>query len=471
LDGRVRGAAAIGTGRPVALTDNVPRSAVPQPRGSTRAAIRADPNDPAVPTPTRPRRLLMVAFHFPPLAGSSGIQRTLRLVQHLPALGWQPIVLTASPLAYEATSEDLLAEVPAGTLVERAFALDSARHISLRGRHLAALSRPDRWMTWRFDAVRRGLRLIRQHRPDAIWSTYPIATAHTIGAKLQAASGLPWVADFRDPMAQEGYPADPITWRRFSAIEQDAARQAAICTFTTPGTLASYRARYPAAAPRMQLLENGYDEGSFVRAEAAARGRGPLEPGRIVLLHSGIVYPSERDPTGLFRALASIKAAGTPLLRVRFRAAVHDALLHELAARHGVADLIEVAPPLPYLEALEEMMRADGLLVLQAANSNEQVPAKLYEYLRAGRPILCLSDAAGDTWRVLEAAGLRHMASLVEPASIEALFGRFARDGADGLMASEAAVAGASREGRAARLARLLAACVDAAAPRAGEAA
>ena len=43
----------------------------------------------------------MVAFHFPPLAGSSGIQRTLRFVQHLPALGWEPIVLSAHPRAYE----------------------------------------------------------------------------------------------------------------------------------------------------------------------------------------------------------------------------------------------------------------------------------------------------------------------------------------------------------------------------------
>jgi hypothetical protein len=43
----------------------------------------------------------MIAYHFPPLAGSSGIQRTLRFVQHLPALGWQPLVLTASRQAYE----------------------------------------------------------------------------------------------------------------------------------------------------------------------------------------------------------------------------------------------------------------------------------------------------------------------------------------------------------------------------------
>ena len=59
----------------------------------------------------------MVAYHFPPLAGSSGIQRTLRFVQHLPALGWQPLVLSADPRAYEQTSDDLMRDVPAATVV------------------------------------------------------------------------------------------------------------------------------------------------------------------------------------------------------------------------------------------------------------------------------------------------------------------------------------------------------------------
>jgi hypothetical protein len=185
-----------------------------------------------------------------------------------------------------------------------------------------------------------------------------------------------------------------------------------------------------------------------------------LEPGRIVLLHSGIVYPSERDPTELFKALARIKAAGASPLRVRFRAAVHEALLRELAERHGVGDMIELAPQLPYVDALQEMLRADGLLLMQAANCNEQVPAKLYEYLRARRPVLCLSDAAGDTWRVLESSGLQHMADLADAGSIALLLERFVRQGSSGLLPSDQAVAAASREGRATSLAHWLERCV-----------
>src|SRR5262245_14173538 len=102
------------------------------------------------------KRVLMIAYHFPPLAGSSGIQRTLRFVQHLPSFGWDPCVLTAAPLAYERTSNDLLSDVPPNVPLKRAFALDTARHLSIGGRYPGFLALPDRWMTWRFDAVRQG---------------------------------------------------------------------------------------------------------------------------------------------------------------------------------------------------------------------------------------------------------------------------------------------------------------------------
>jgi len=94
----------------------------------------------------------MIAYHFPPLAGSSGIQRTLRFAQQLPELGWEPLVLTADARAYERTSDDLLDEVPSGLVVKRAFALDTARQLSVGGRYFGRLARPDRWMTWRFGA-------------------------------------------------------------------------------------------------------------------------------------------------------------------------------------------------------------------------------------------------------------------------------------------------------------------------------
>ena len=412
----------------------------------------------------RPRRLLMIAYHFPPLRGSSGIQRTLRFVQHLPKFGWEPLVLTASPRSYEDTSPDQMGEVPEGTVVERAFALNTARHLSLFGRYPGALAVPDRWATWRFGAVPAGMAMIRRYRPDAIWSTYPIATAHVIGAQLARRSGLPWIADFRDPMAQDGYPSDPRAWKAYREIEEHALREARSVVFTTPGCAELYRDRYPdIARDKSVVIENGYDEETFARAESERRSAASTSRSkdRFVLLHSGVIYPDERDPRPLFEALGRLKRTGALTaagFSLRLRASSYDAMLATLATMHDVTDLIAIEPPIPYHAALQEMLDVDGLLILQASNCNQQIPAKLYEYVRARRPVLALTDPVGDTAVTLRHAGLTSIARLDDATSIaEAIPAFIARVRADGeAIATPEAIAASSREGRARSLAHLL---------------
>lgn len=410
------------------------------------------------------RRVLMVSFQFPPMAGTSGVQRALRFAQQLPALGWSPSILTAHPRVHAHTGDDLVGEIPAGLPVRRAFALDAARHLAVAGRYPGVLARPDRWHSWLLGAVPAGLKLIRETRPDAIWSTYPIPTAHLIGYWLSRLSGLPWVADFRDPMAHDGYPADPVLWRSFAAVERKVFAQAARFTFTTPGAARLYAKRFPAAAERIRVIENGYSEDAFQQAERAAastaRDAAATAAPR-VLLHSGVVYPDWRSPVRLFEALAAAKAAGrvdATRLRLRFRATAHDDFVRDLAARHGVADLVELAPTLPYADALAEMLRADGLLLLQSNDCNDQIPAKAYEYLRARRPVLTLADPAGDTAQLMRRAELPHGAALEDGPGVAAALDRFLDDLFHDRAALPAprAVAAASRESRTGELARVL---------------
>ncbi len=379
----------------------------------------------------------MIAYHFPPLTGSSGVQRTLRFVQQLTALGWQPIVLTADSRAYETTSNDLLADVPAGTTVRRAFALDTARHLQFAGRYLGWMARPDRWISWKFAAIREGLKLIEEFKPDVIWSTFPIATAHVIASSLHRKTGIPWVADFRDPMAhvaaKVSFPADPRTWQSYLAVEADAVARARYCVFTAPGAARMYQHRYPYAADRMVVLENGYDEESFSAVALQAQTAEVQEVCKrpLLMLHSGIIYGLERDPTQLFVALGRLKnsgALGPADLRIRFRASVNDDLLQKLAQTHGVQDFIELCPAVPYREALAEMMAVDALLVMQSNHCNDQLPAKIYEYLRAGRPILGLTDPNGDTAGVLRLAGLNTMARLDSAEEIACAIHTMVRD-------------------------------------------
>ena len=413
------------------------------------------------------KRVLMIAFHFPPLAFGSGIQRTLSFVRHLPALGWQPAVLTVAARAHSEIDWNSTQAVPPSVQVTRAFTLDAKRDLSIRGHYFEGAARPDRWASWHIDGVRQGLRIVKQWRPDVIWSTYPIPTAHRIAATLHAKSGIPWIADFRDPMLQSDYPKEPALRRSFGHIERSTIQAARFSVFTTPGAVRSYRASYPDAAGRIVLLENGYEEDWFLSLPPRGMPDSSLSEAPLLLLHSGVVYPEERDPEQLFIALSRLQRAGTltpQQLRIRFRASHHDDLLRRLAQQHGVADWLDIAPAISHREALAEMMQVDALLIMQAANCNNQIPAKLYEYLRAGRPIGALADPAGDTAAALLQAGVTEIAPLDSAAAIEAWLPAFVSKArmSTARIPDPAAVTAASRGERTKLLAGLLERAVNA---------
>jgi len=369
----------------------------------------------------------MVAFHFPPLVGSSGIQRTLRFAQYLPDFGWRPVILVPSTNAYEDRDLSTLDQIPPGCDVVRVPSLDTGRHLSIAGRYPGFLAMPDRWASWAWLAPAMGANACRRFGAKALWSTYPIATAHRIGASIARRTGLPWIADFRDPMLQDGYPEDAARRRAFNRLEDEIADVSARMVFVTPSALRTYRSRYPTLdETHFVLIENGYDESVFASIGAISP---PARQGRpLVLVHSGIVYPSERDPTALFVALGRLKNAGSirpGQFLLRFRAPVHGDLLRALANRNDVAEFVEVSPPIPYREAVAEMLTSDGLVVMQANNCNEQIPAKVYEYVRAGRPILGLADPAGDTGHFLIRQARGPVAALESAEGIESAFSAF----------------------------------------------
>ena len=363
-------------------------------------------------------KILMTAFHFPPQAGSSGVLRTLNFVKYLPEYGWQPTVLSAHPRAYEERRDDLLSAIPNSVRVIRAQAVDAARHLSVFGKYPLLFALPDRWGAWLFDAVRQGKAEIRRSRPDLIWSTYPISTAHLVGLSLARASGRPWIADFRDPMINGDYPGDRWQRRAWSAIESRVLNESALCVFTTDDAAQTYRERYPASADKCVVIANGYDEAAFTDVCPQRPGVGS---DTLLLLHSGIIYPQDRDPSPFFAAVRGLLEAHVldpACLCIRFSATGHEKEVRAAAHAYGLDDVVDIAPPIPYAEALAEMMGADALLVFQASAFNGQIPAKIYEYLRAGRPVLALVDPAGNTAKTLASFEAVTQASIVDPQRI-----------------------------------------------------
>lgn len=421
------------------------------------------------------KRILMIAYHFPPIHGSSGLQRTLSFTRYLPEFGWEPLVLTTSPRAYPRVTEDQLADIPVGLRVTRAFALDSARHLSIAGQYMQWTALPDRWVTWFAGAVPQGLRLIRRYKPDVLWSTQPIGTAHLIGLALHKLTGTPWVADFRDPMTEvdpitgQNWPPDRRVWRARRAIEHRTLLASSRAVFVTHGSLEIHRERYPAlAGPHWSVIGNGYDEESFSDAENLVPRQSPKRD-RLILVHSGLLYPTpDRDPSAFFAAIRLLKSKGcisAANLKIVLRASGHDERYRKQILEHAIEDIVFLEPALGYRQALAEMLSADGLLLFQGYASNFAVPAKFYEYLRARRPIFAMVDAKGDTAQCLNHAAVGKLVPLDSSEGIAAGLNDFLAGLRRGVepVASDAEIARHSRKSKTAELAALLDSLIGAA--------
>jgi len=363
------------------------------------------------------QKLLLVAYHFPPIQGSTGTSRTVAFSKYLRDFGWEVCVLTINASAYEFISKENESLVPKYVRVHRAWGLDALRNLSVFGKYPLFLALPDRWQSWIVGAIFRGSAIIRDWRPDVIMTTYPIPSAHVIGWILSKKFNVPWVAEFRDPMLQSDYPAG--RWKRwaFEKIENIIFSNAKEIVVTTDSCRKMYLERYPRwKVSHITTVSNGFDPSLFgENIKRKGKVRAISRSNTLVLLHSGLLYPSERNPSHFFHAVRFLLDDGffqTIDVEFRFRASGNEERYIKEVDELGIGSYIRFLPQIPYTKAIEEMTTADALMIFQASNCNSQIPAKVYEYMICQRPIFALTDIEGETGRLLRSVGVESIASL-----------------------------------------------------------
>jgi hypothetical protein len=347
------------------------------------------------------RGLLVVAFHYPPDNSSTGVLRSLKFTRHLLDMGWRSHVLTVDPAVYAHRDPALEAQIPPDVSVARLPCRDAKQRWSIAGRYPAIVEVPDRFGSWRGPAIRAGHALIANGAVQAIYSTYPLPSAHLIALALKRRSSLPWIADFRDPWAGGG--GHGWRYRVDAWLERQVVHAADRVLANTEALREDFLARYPALpASRFVTLPNGYDEADFADLPAADRTQ-------FHIVYPGSINRSNRDPTPLLQAIGALLRAGrlprelTRITLLGCGPVGSQPWVGELLATEGLTDLTQViVDRVPYRDSLHQLARAGLLVVLnEAAGENREdlayarlmVPAKVYEYLRLGRSFLVLCGA------------------------------------------------------------------------------
>jgi glycosyltransferase involved in cell wall biosynthesis len=409
-------------------------------------------------TERRPRALV-VTYHFPPDA-NIGTMRTLRVVRQLAQQGLDVTVLTSHPQTYRPgtpVDDSLLLRVPSSVRVVRARSyrgFETLKSLARRGTAVpgtgqvpgttglrlpavsssapaarrspllqvldvidAALAIPDQEAAWLLPAITRGVTTCARWRPDVIYSSAPAWTGQLVAGALAAALRCPWVADFRDPWGRAPWRGDRFRFAVAAArgLEHLVVRRADKIVFVSQGNRTEFADHYgPQVASKFEVVPNGCDISEFDDVP-----RPPVETDRFTLLHAGSLYAG-RTPVPLLRAIhAAIHQGIVDPERFRLRFLGANALgmseLTTLCQDLGLSRLVEFAPRVSRAESLQAMMSASSLLLLQPGHS-VAVPAKVYEYLAAGRPILAIAE--GETADIVEASGVGIVAASTDEAGI-----------------------------------------------------
>jgi glycosyltransferase involved in cell wall biosynthesis len=366
---------------------------MPKPLGKTRVGVAASSRP-------GPRRVLVLAYFFPPLGGA-GVQRSLKFVRYLPGHGWQPTVITTRSRAYPAHDESLLDEVPAGVRVVR------VREIRLLPRVAVVLhqlrlkplywiaSWPDEAGTWAVGALLAAWREARRSAPAAIFSTSAPFSAHLAALALHRLTGIPWVADFRDEWAENpAVGAQPAWRRRLNRACERAITRHASCVVVAADAYSIDGA--PRDGARRTTITNGVDPADLDGAVAVRLGAG-----RFRISHVGTLY-GPQDLAEVTAALTRLVNSGAMDPREVVLRVVGNVWLRDLAGAVPVE--LEQTGYVEHPRALGEMRAADVLL-LYVDPESRATAGKLFEYLASERPILCVTRPDTLAWELVSAWG------------------------------------------------------------------
>jgi glycosyltransferase involved in cell wall biosynthesis len=358
------------------------------------------------------KRVLMVSNCYPPMA-SPGALRSAKFAKYLPEFGWEPVVL--SPRGGWSSAMGM-AEVD-GVRVVRTAHLGAVEAVAAGAvksqsggakakvvRALRTFVYPDRVGPWYPFALAAGVRLMRAERFDALYSTAPSLVNHAAAMHLSRMFGVPWVADFRDLWTLAPfYTATGTRARLDRRLEGRIMRHADAVATVSNQCAEAFRGEYPDAADKVHVIRNGYDPDDLPPAA-------PPPPGPFVLTYAGMFYAGRRDPSGLFAALAALRAEGA-LPPEGFRMDIigdPDPVVLRMVDEAGVGDLVRHTGRLSYAETLARLSASSALCVITFTDDGAQgeMTTKLFEYIGVGRPILALAIPGSELGEVVSSGGL-----------------------------------------------------------------
>lgn len=364
------------------------------------------------------KKVLIITYYWPP-SGGAGVQRWLKFAKYLPQYGWEPIIYTPENPDFAIEDQSLLKDVSPqlkvlktriwepyeiyktligkkGQKVNVSFSgADKKQNrihklaLALRGNLLI----PDPRCFWINPSVKYLQKYIQQNPVDAVISTGPPHSMHLIARKLHKVTGLPWIADFRDPWTNIDFYkelklsalSDSIHHRLEKAVLREA--NSVVCVTPTWCRELSALGNVP-----VEIVHNGYDEDDV-------QNSAPEVDNTFSLVHIGSINAA-RNPQVLWRALSQLLPVDAGLrehLKIRFVGNVEECVLKDIE-KYELGNYVDNLGYMSHDKAIAFQQNSPVLLLLvnNTPNAKGILTGKLYEYMASGRPVLTIGHVQSD---------------------------------------------------------------------------
>lgn len=371
------------------------------------------------------KKVLYIVYYYPPVGGS-GVQRGVKFSKYLPEQGWESIVLTASPaLVKHPKDHSLMTDIPPGQKIHHCFTIDAhwlykvfwglrlPKVVTWIMFHILI---PDAEILWLPFAKARLKRILKQETIDLVYISGPPFSPMLLGKWIKQRYKIPYVVDFRDDWSLGQSRLDNPPPARFSQIERhlehEVLKAADHITVVNKAYKQDFLQLYrDLPADKFTVITNAYDEEDFtVSTPSPKRDSNVLH-----IVHPGVLF-ARRHPGKIWQALVDLATEGKiDPARIKihiygrnfasfvFRGFEDNPIIRQMVVLHAY---------LPHPETIQALLNADVLWLFSGpgAKSDAEMPGKLFEYLRAAKPIWAVINPQGVCAEILKDSGLAYIA-------------------------------------------------------------
>lgn len=358
------------------------------------------------------KKILIISPHFPP-SNLAAVHRSRLFAQHLPAFGWQPVILTVHEEYYEEALDHNLAKLlPEELSIEKVSAFKVSRPRLIGDIGLRAF----------FQLYKRAKKIIREQKIDFLYIPIPSFYVALLGRWLHNSTGVrygidyidPWVHNF--PGSNKFFSRHWFSTRLSGLLEPIAIRKASLITGVAEGYYKGVQERNPHLAGECLFGAMPYGGEKRDHEKVKELGLHPYlfvqRPGKLQLVYAGAMLPKAYEPLEkILQAIASMPAMFENL-EIHFIGTgktpddPEGYNIKPLAEKYGLWQkvIFEYPKRIPYLDVLVHLNMSQGVLILGSTEMH-YTPSKVFQGILSGKPLLAVLHKDSTALQVIESTG------------------------------------------------------------------